>query len=66
MADLDRLEFRKSSYSGGDAGGDCVECAVTPELTVVRDSKNPSGARLVVSATAWAAFLADLGSGRLD
>ncbi|MFE0376329.1 DUF397 domain-containing protein [Streptomyces inhibens] len=55
-------EWRKSSYSGS-AGGDCVEVATcsSPHATIhVRDSKNPDGPALSLSATAWAAFLADV------
>lgn len=48
--------WRKSSYSNSD-GGACLEvadnlsapCALVP----VRDSKNPHGPALVLSATAW-------------
>ena len=54
--------WRKSSYSDG-GGGNCVEVAYeTPHGNVatihVRDSKNPSGALVTVSAGAWTAFLA--------
>ncbi|WP_327691169.1 DUF397 domain-containing protein [Streptomyces sp. NBC_00461] len=53
--------WRKSSYSNSD-GGACLEvadnlsapCALVP----VRDSKNPHGPALVLSATAWGAFVA--------
>jgi Domain of unknown function (DUF397) len=46
--DLSRAEWRKSSYSG--RSGNCVEVARNlPRLVAVRDSKEPDGARLVVS-----------------
>ncbi|MEW2435745.1 DUF397 domain-containing protein [Streptomyces caniferus] len=51
--------WRKSSYSGSQ-GGDCVEVATCPHAIHVRDSKNPGGPILTLSATAWAAFLADV------
>jgi Domain of unknown function (DUF397) len=59
------LEWRKSSYSGGN--GECVECAAPDAASVaVRDSKDPEGPSLCFSADAWAAFLADVGSGAFD
>ena len=51
--------WRKSSRSG-TYGTDCVEVAVTPQVAVVRDSKDPDGARLRVSVERWSSFLADL------
>ena len=54
--DLSRAEWRKSSYSG--QSGNCVEVARNlPGLVAVRDSKEPDGARLVVSSEAWQAFI---------
>jgi len=54
--DLSRAEWRKSSYSGQD--GNCVEVARNlPGPVAVRDSKEPDGARLVVSRETWRAFL---------
>ncbi|MFG2864463.1 DUF397 domain-containing protein [Streptomyces sioyaensis] len=52
-------EWRKSSYSS-DEGGDCVEVATCPHAIHIRDSKNPTGPSLTLSATAWATFLADV------
>ena len=50
--------WRKSSYSGNN-GGDCVEVARTTNGTVaIRDSKDPDGAKLALTAAAWAAFMA--------
>ncbi|MFC0433552.1 DUF397 domain-containing protein [Kutzneria buriramensis] len=53
------IRWRKSSYSNGN-GGDCVELAVQPLLTAVRDSKNPDGDILTFPAAAFAAFLTSL------
>ena len=54
--DLSRAEWRKSSYSG--QSGNCVEVARNlPGLVAVRDSKEPDGAKLVVSQETWRAFL---------
>jgi hypothetical protein len=50
--------WRKSSYSDGD-GGNCVEVADGhPSVVPVRDSKIPDGPVLVVTAQAWAPFVA--------
>ena len=54
--DLSRAEWRKSSYSSQD--GNCVEVARNlPGLVAVRDSKEPDGARLVVSQETWPVFI---------
>ena len=59
--DLSRAEWQKSSYSG--QSGNCVE--VTRNLSglvAMRDSKEPDGARLVVSRETWRVFLKGLRS----
>ena len=57
--DLSRAEWRKSSYSG--QSGNCVEVARNlPGLVAVRDSKEPDGAKLVVSRETWQVFLKGL------
>ncbi|NEA99694.1 DUF397 domain-containing protein [Streptomyces sp. SID13726] len=54
--------WRKSSYSNGD-GGNCVEIAANiPGLVPVRDSKVPDGPALLLTAGAWAPFVAALKS----
>jgi len=46
-----------TSYSG-NGGGNCVEVARNlPGLVAVRDSKEPDGAKLVVSQASWRVFL---------
>ncbi|MGX1851187.1 DUF397 domain-containing protein [Streptomyces sp. NPDC055299] len=55
----DDLTWFKSSYSS-DEGGDCLEVATCLHAIHVRDSKNPDGPSLTLSATAWSAFLADI------
>ncbi|MCP3817635.1 DUF397 domain-containing protein [Streptomyces sp. A3M-1-3] len=53
-------QWRKSTYSDG-TGGDCVEVLDNiPGVVPVRDSKNPHGPALIVTATAWAAFVAGI------
>jgi hypothetical protein len=52
------LAWFKSSYSDSQ-GGECLEVAVCPHTTHVRDSKLGAGSpRFAVPADAWAAFLA--------
>lgn len=51
----DRLKWIKSSYSD-DEGGNCVEVAMNGAIHI-RDSKNPLGPELRVTASAWAAFV---------
>ncbi|MFI1193900.1 DUF397 domain-containing protein [Micromonospora sp. NPDC020750] len=43
--------------------GDCVECAVLPELMAVRDSKDRSGPTLIFPFHQWSAFIAATTSG---
>jgi Domain of unknown function (DUF397) len=58
--------WRKASKSG-NGGGNCVEEATLPDGShLVRDSKNPDGARLTVSATTWQAFMTEIKAGRAD
>ncbi|MER5548012.1 DUF397 domain-containing protein [Streptomyces sp. NPDC001118] len=50
--------WRKSSYSDG-GGTNCVEVADGyPGVVPVRDSKTPDGTALVLTASAWTAFVA--------
>ncbi|MFD6802361.1 DUF397 domain-containing protein [Streptomyces cyaneofuscatus] len=54
-------KFVKSSYSGGNAGQECVEVARNiPTTVAVRDSKRPGGPILTVAPAVWGAFTADL------
>jgi len=57
MAELTGARWRKSTRSG-DNGGNCVEVADNlPGLVAVRDSKDPDGAALILSPTAWTSFV---------
>lgn len=50
--------WRKSSYSGPEAGS-CVEIADGyPPGVPVRDSKKPDGPALIFSQTGWSSFIA--------
>ncbi|MET8760812.1 DUF397 domain-containing protein [Lentzea sp. NPDC004782] len=48
--------WRKSSYSGGNAGDECVEVAFA-QVVRVRDSKNAAGPELKFSVEAWQGFI---------
>ena len=50
------LRWFTSSYSNG-SGGECVECALTSEGMLVRDSTRRHGSALAVSGAAWRAFV---------
>jgi hypothetical protein len=69
--DLSRATWRKSSYSNG-TGGSCVEIAVfTPtagneHAIAVRDSKDPDGPALTVTARQWRELTAAIKAHELD
>ncbi|MCG8921622.1 DUF397 domain-containing protein [Lentzea sp. CC55] len=48
--------WRKSSYSGGTDGSNCVEVAFSQAVRV-RDSKNTAGPELTFGAEAWQEFI---------
>lgn len=48
--------WKKSSYSNG-AGGECVECAITPERALVRDTKDRNAPAVRVGRSAWVLFV---------
>ncbi|MFI1163377.1 DUF397 domain-containing protein [Streptomyces sp. NPDC020801] len=59
---LTNARWRRSTYSGGSGGEDCVEVADgVPGVVPVRDSKVPDGAVLVVRASTWAGFVGAVG-----
>jgi hypothetical protein len=63
--DSGNLTWRKSSYTSAN-GGNCVEVAQFPAASIgVRDSKNPDGPKLVISAGEWRAFIAGIKAGEL-
>ncbi|MEU3981165.1 DUF397 domain-containing protein [Streptomyces sp. NPDC026672] len=49
----------KSSYSSQD-GGNCVEIAALPQGVGVRDSKDTRGPALLVSGSAFTAFIRNI------
>ncbi len=61
--DSSRATWRTSTYSGN--GGNCVEVANNrPAVVAVRDSKDPSGPRLVLAPEEWRRFTARVRAGR--
>ncbi|MEO3813551.1 DUF397 domain-containing protein [Sphaerisporangium sp. B11E5] len=61
--DLSEAVWRKSARSGDD-GGECVEVAVNlPDVTAVRDSKNPDGPVLRCGHGEWGVFVSAVKDG---
>jgi hypothetical protein len=60
MADVSSLVWRRSSFSGGNGGTECVEVALPVVGAVVRDSKDPDGAVLSLPRAAWVSLLGSL------
>ncbi|NJP45060.1 DUF397 domain-containing protein [Actinacidiphila epipremni] len=61
--DLTSVEWRTSSYSGGN--GQCVEVASAAEAVAIRDSKDREGPALTFTAEAWGAFILGVRAGEL-
>jgi hypothetical protein len=59
--DLTSVQWRKSSYSSGN--GQCIEVALAQGVMAIRDSKDPAGPALVVTADAWTAFVGGVAAG---
>lgn len=49
--------WRKSSYSGGGDGNNCVEIANAPTHISIRDSKTPARATLTFPTPTFTTFL---------
>ncbi|MBK3524256.1 MULTISPECIES: DUF397 domain-containing protein [Streptomyces] len=52
--------WKKSSFSGGGEGNDCVEVAHSHPHISIRDSKAPTRATLTFPATAFVRFIESL------
>jgi hypothetical protein len=64
MEDEIGLSWRKSSYSG-NGGGSCVEVGTgLPGIVAIRDTKRRQDGMHLIPGVAFAAFLADVKSGR--
>jgi hypothetical protein len=65
MHEMD-LEWRKSSFSGGE-GGDCVEVAETPDGgRYLRDTKDRSLPAHYFTSAEWVAFVKGVKGGEFD
>ena len=58
--------WRKSTFSGGGTGSDCVELAEVDGEIMVRDSKDPSGTVLRFTRSEARAFIQGAKAGEFD
>jgi hypothetical protein len=59
-------QWRKSSYSQGQGGTDCVEVASMANTAVIRDSKDPAGPHLIFARGRLRDLISDVKAGRYD
>ena len=64
--DLSAANWRKSSYSNGNGGNNCVEVAQLDTTVALRDSKDPNGPALLFASTDWEAFVGRTKHGAFD
>lgn len=63
MSYMENLNWRKSSYSGGN-GTECVEVGQAPDGAVlVRDTKSRQASHLALAADEWHAFVVSIKAG---
>lgn len=53
-------QWKKSSFSGGGEGNDCVEIANLHQRVAIRDSKAPAQGALSFPAGSFTAFISNL------
>ncbi|WP_317891452.1 DUF397 domain-containing protein [Saccharopolyspora pogona] len=58
--------WRKSSRSGGNGAGQCVEVAITNAAVGVRDTKARELGHFTVDRQQWAAFTSRVKAGQFD
>jgi hypothetical protein len=63
--EVTNMTWKKSSYSG-NGGGECTEVAAVPGTVLVRDSKNPEGAKLAFTTASWRLFAAKVKASLAD
>ncbi|MET9383151.1 DUF397 domain-containing protein [Streptomyces sp. NPDC002928] len=56
-------QWKKSSFSGGGEGNDCVEIATLHTRVGIRDSKDPAQGMLSFPAGTFTAFIRNLKAG---
>ncbi|GLZ06286.1 DUF397 domain-containing protein [Actinomadura sp. NBRC 104412] len=61
-----KVQWRKSSHSGGVNDSTCVEVAGLAGAVGIRDSKDPDGGRLAVSGAAFGLLVEKIKTGSLD
>lgn len=61
MEDNIEKSWRTSSYTG-NGGGNCVETASGNGVVMVRDTKDPDGGTLALSAYVWKSFTSKIKS----
>jgi hypothetical protein len=59
-SDFSTVKWRKSSRSGQDENSECVELAAIGRQVAVRDSKDPDGPKLMLTASEWSTLSARL------
>jgi hypothetical protein len=64
--ELSVAKWRKSSYSNGCGGNNCVEVAELTSAVAVRDSKDRHGPVLIFTPAEWTAFVAGVRDGEFD
>jgi hypothetical protein len=57
VADSERAEIAWLKSTASGSNGDCVEIAFTSDGVLVRNSRDPFGARLSFTQSEWSAFL---------
>lgn len=61
---MSQVQWRKSSYSGGD--NNCLELAEAPSRIAVRDSKTPDRPALFFDRAAFRKFVSSVKAGEFD
>lgn len=66
LHDLPENLWKKSSYSGDNGGGNCLEWQITDGKVALRDSKNPQQGAFEFSFAEWNAFVEGAKDGQFD